>query len=176
MTQFLNWLDGMPATRRRVLYGVAGTVAVATTIAVGLLAPAISPLIGGLSGIVLFLITLGVWVCDLSEDRQDRTNLRARWPIGQRRLFAGIVLAVWLVALLASNGALPGYIGGPLTVWLVLHLAWFIRASAAEQEESKRAWEERQAAAAAEDDADDDADPSLDDYDYDDDIPLSEQP
>ena len=175
MTQFLNWLDGMPAPRRRTLYAIAGTTTVAITIAVGLLLPAISPLIGGLSGIVLFLITLGVWACDLSEDRQDRTNLRARWPISQRRLFAGIVLAIWLVALLATNGALPGYVGGPMTVWLVLHLAWFIRASAAEQEESKRAWEERQAASQDDSDPDSDpeGDPSLDDYD---DTPLPGQP
>lgn len=159
-----NLSERSPGSRRAILV-IAVVASLSVAVAVGLLAPAFSPYAGGVAGLVLFVATVATFHTELSEQSRQRWDLRAAWPIRQRRIVAGCAIAVWAVALLllSSNAAPPGYVGGTLTVWLVVGLAYFIRASPQERAEALAAWEEAQAAAeaAADEEAYDAAD---DDY------------
>lgn len=149
MNSLIDWLNKKPVTsRRNTLIGIAvlSLLLVAVT---GIALPPAAPLVGAIAGVGLFVSVYGWWATTLDPTQQDRTDLKARVPLGKRRGLVGAMLAVWVIFLLLLGPHLPAPALGTGNVFIAISLYWLWRATPVEAAEQRAAWEAAQAEAEA---------------------------
>lgn len=167
MDHVIDWLNAKSQSSR---VGALLALAVVPLVLVGLVAmlfnPA-APLVGALAGGALFLAAYGYWHTVLPAEKQDETDLKARYPLKQRRGIVGAVTAVWLIVLLLFGRLpfVPSFLLGTLNVFVLISLYWIWRATPEEAAEQLAAYEAAQAAKEAEAQAELEEDYIMDGYD-----------
>lgn len=146
MDTVLDWLDEQdPSTRLGALVALAvGPLALVA--ATTYLFPAAVPVVGALAGAALFVAGFGYWHSVLSPEAQRSTNLKARYPLKQRRGIIGAAATVWIILLLLGGQAVPAPIMGTANVAVLFALYWLWRATPTEAAEARAAYEAQQAA------------------------------
>lgn len=108
----------------------------------------ISISLGGLAGLIWFIVGYIVFSEVLSDDLRDKFDLRENWEIGTRRWGSCSALIVWLLFLEFVGNSLPKAIIGALNVtvllilWRLVSATEFERNLATQEEEAAKLWEQ----------------------------------
>lgn len=146
----LDWLNSRDeGTRITALAGTAGAALVLVTF-VAFAVPSAATIAGAIAGVALFMASFGAWHTVLNEDQQDATDVKARYPLRQRRLIVAAAAVVWVALLLVVGPHVPAAIAGTVNVWVVCSLVWVVRATPTEAAAARAAYDAAVAARQAE--------------------------